>query len=164
MDNEYLKEMYQDLVLDYSKTPLNYRVIEHCSCQKIGKNPMCGDLVQIFLKQHNDIIEDISFVGSGCAMSMASSSILTKVLMGKTIIEAKKILYSFIHSITLLDNSDDELDENEYNSQIDLNILNDYDELGIFKGVVNFPTRIKCVLLPWRTFEKIIQEGIKNDN
>lgn len=162
MDNEYLKEMYQDLVLDYSKKPLNYRIIDDCSCQKIGKNPMCGDLVQLFLKEKNGLIEDISFVGSGCAMSMASSSILTKVLMGKTIAQAKKILYSFIHSITTLgelDDSDEDINENE----IDLNILNSYDELEIFKGVANFPTRIKCVLLPWRTFEKIINEGIKND-
>lgn len=157
MQNDFLKEMYQDLVLDYSKKPLNYRVIESCSCNKIGKNPMCGDLVQLFLKEKSGIIEDISFVGSGCAMSMASSSILTKVLKGKNIEEAKKILYSFIHSIVSLDNDEQE-NESEHKTYIDLSVLDDYDELGIFKGVINFPTRIKCVLLPWRTFEKLIQE------
>lgn len=158
MDNEFLKEMYQDLVLDYSKKPLNYRVIENCSCQKIGKNPMCGDLVQLFMNEENNVIEDISFVGSGCAMSMASSSILTKVLVGKNIEEAKKILNTFIYSITSLDSEEEEEKEQ---SDIDLNILNSYEELEIFKGVANFPTRIKCVLLPWRTFEKIIDETNK---
>lgn len=157
MDNEFLKDMYQDLVLDYSKKPLNYRVIENCSCHKIGKNPMCGDLVQLFLKEKSGIIEDISFVGSGCAMSMASASILTKVLLGKTVEDAKKILYTFIHSIVSLDNQEKE-EEDENKTYIDLSLLDDYDELEIFKGVINFPTRIKCVLLPWRTFEKLIEE------
>lgn len=141
MEQELLDELYESLILEHSRKPRNFGKIT-CSCHsQKGKNPSCGDQLELFLLIENDIVQDVKFEGEGCALSISSASLMTQAIKGKTVIEAKKILYQFIHFI----NESEDLDE-------------EYEPLHIYKNVNNFPLRVKCVLLPWRTLEKIIKE------
>lgn len=141
MEQEMLDELYESLVLEHSRKPRNFGKIT-CTCQsQKGKNPSCGDQLELFLLIENDLIKEVKFEGEGCALSMSSSSLMTQAIKGKSIIEAKKILNQFV--LFIIENN--ELDEN-------------YEPLHIFKNVHNFPLRVKCVLLPWRTLEKIIKD------
>jgi len=101
MVNE-LKELYQEFVLDHKKKPRNHRVIDGPTCIAHGNNPLCGDTVVVFLNLNNEIIEDISFKGDGCAISIASASIMTEVIKGKTKEEAKTI-FNMFHNMCTID-------------------------------------------------------------
>lgn len=138
MDKELIEELYQSLILEHSKRPRNFGTLEQCTCHQKGKNPSCGDELEVFLKiNENTNIEDIKFYGKGCALFMSSSSLMTQIIKGKSIEEANKILSEFIDFIL-----EDDI------------ILNDnYEPLHIFENIKNFPLRVKCVLLPWRTVE-----------
>lgn len=140
MEQELLDELYESLVLDHSRKPRNFgKLTCHCKSQK-GKNPSCGDQLELFLLIENDIVKEVKFEGEGCALSMSSASLMTQAIKGQPLIEVKKLLYQFVSFI----NKNEQLDE-------------DYEPLHIFKNVNNFPLRVKCVLLPWRTLEKIME-------
>ena len=141
MEVELLAELYESIVLDHSRKPRNFgKLTCLCHAQK-GKNPSCGDNLELFLLIENNIVKEVKFEGEGCALCMSSASLMTQAIKKQSIEETKKILNQFI----LFINENNFLDE-------------DYEPLHIFKNVHNFPLRVKCVLLPWRTLEKIIKE------
>ncbi len=142
-DDDELNELYQSLVLEHSKNPRNFGKIEYACHHTKGKNPSCGDEINLYVKseKNNSLINEIKFTGQGCALCIASTSLMTQITKNKTLAESEKIANDFINFIV----NDVELSE-------------DYEPLHIFKGVKNFPLRVKCVLLGWRALEKSILE------
>lgn len=133
-----LRELYQQVILDHNKSPRNFRKIENPTYSLEGYNPLCGDNVTIYLLiDENNLIKDISFQGSGCAISKASASLMTSMLKGKSVEEAKQLFEKFHHLITA------KVDE-----QINLDELG---KLAVFSGVREFPARVKCASLAWHT-------------
>ena len=143
MDQE-LRELYQEVILDHNKSPHNYREMLDFTQDSEGYNPLCGDTVHIFLKVNDGIVTDVSFQGSGCAISKASASLMTSAVKGKTKDEAEKIFKNFLDLIT------GNLGENP-----------DIDKLGklaVFAGVQEFPVRVKCASLAWHTMKAALDE------
>jgi len=136
MDDE-LKELYQQVILDHNKSPRNFRELGNHNHSSEGYNPLCGDKVNIFLDIEDKIIKDVSFVGSGCAISKASASLMTTILKGKTTEEAKDLFEKFHNLIT--GNDDSEID------------IEEMGKLAVFAGVKEFPSRVKCAGLAWHT-------------
>jgi len=143
MDTE-LRELYQQVILDHNKSPRNFRVIEHPSHSSEGYNPLCGDTIHLYLTIEDEIVKDISFQGSGCAISKASASLMSSMIKGKTIEEAKKIFEKFQEMITgkLGENSD----------------IESLGKLAVLSGVKEFPARVKCASLAWHTLINAINE------
>jgi nitrogen fixation NifU-like protein len=142
MDQE-LRELYQQVILDHNKAPRNFRKIENPSFFAEGFNPLCGDNINIYLKFDNDTISDISFQGSGCAISKASASLMTAMLKGKTKDEALKIFHRFHDLVT------DKLGDNPD--------IEDLGKLAVFAGVREFPARVKCASLAWHTMMNALE-------
>lgn len=132
-----LRDLYQEIILEHSKTPRNFRAMEGANHQAEGYNPLCGDHYTVFLDLAGDSIRDISFQGSGCAISKASASMMSQALKGKTMAQAEE-LFSQFHRIITGDPSGDE---------------SSLGKLEVFAGVANFPTRIKCATLAWHTLQ-----------
>jgi nitrogen fixation protein NifU and related proteins len=132
-----LRDMYQEVILEHAKSPRNYRALAPPSLQAEGFNPLCGDRCTIYLALQGDVIEDIAFQGSGCAISRASASMLTQSLKGKTTAEAEKIFSSFHGMVT----------GQAAAGRAPLG------KLEVFAGVSEFPARVKCATLAWHTFE-----------
>ena len=143
-DDDELDELYQSLIFEHSKKPYNFKKISHCNCSQIGKNPSCGDKLEIFVNINQNKIQDISFIGEGCALSMASASFLMKKIEHLSLEEAKSIINRFIEFI---------LNKG--------NLIDSDEPLHIFYNVNKFPLRVKCVLLSWRTMEKILLDTDK---
>lgn len=144
MDQE-LRELYQEVILDHNKSPRNYREMEDPTQDAEGYNPLCGDTVHIYLKVNDGIVTDVSFKGSGCAISKASASLMTAEIKGKTKEEAEKIFKNFHDMIT------GNLGENP-----------DMDKLGklaVFSGVQEFPVRVKCATLAWHTMNSALNKN-----
>ena len=133
-----LRDLYQQVIIDHSKNPRNFCVIEHPSCSKEGFNPICGDRLVLYVNEKNGIIEKICFQGSGCAISMASSSLMTELVQGKTVAEALRLFDEFQQLMTTKDNA--KLAEN-------------MGKLAVLAGVSEYPIRIKCATLPWHTLK-----------
>lgn len=127
-----LSELYQQVILDHSKSPRNFHKLEGANRTAQGHNPLCGDNVTLYLSLDGEVIKDISFLGSGCAISKASASILTAVLKGKTKAEVKA-LFAKVHQMVTSGHVDGE----------------DLGKLAVFAGVHKFPARVKCAILPW---------------
>ena len=133
-----LNELYQEIILDHTRTPRNFGALVNPSHQAEGFNPLCGDRIQLFLKVNkNDIIEEIKFQGAGCAISTASASLMTDYLLGKNLSEAKKIFEEFIKLLT--QDSD--------------NFPKELGKLLVFSGVKAYPARVKCATLAWHALE-----------
>ncbi len=132
-----LRELYQEVILDHNKNPRNFRKIEPCSHHANGHNPLCGDKLELFLNIVDDVIKDIAFVGSGCAISTSSASLMTQFLKGKSVAETRKYFDSFHDLVTGKTLNDRELEE--------------LGKLAIFAGVQEFPARVKCASLSWHT-------------
>lgn len=138
-----IRELYQQVILDHNKDPRNFGKLENATHIAHGHNPLCGDKIDLYLKIENGKIEDVRFNGSGCAISKASSSIMTTILKGKTIEEAKDLFEKFHKAVT--SDLDDNIDT------IDLG------KLAVFCGVREFPARIKCASLPWHTMMNALE-------
>ena len=132
-----LSELYQQVILDHNKKPRNFRKMEDATQHADGFNPLCGDQLTVYLRLADDLIEEVSFEGSGCAISKASASMMTQSVKGKTRDEAEKLFEEF-HRMVI-----GELDEES--------TPNDLGRLKIFSGVREFPARDKCASLPWHT-------------
>ena len=152
-----LKELYQEIILEHGKNPRNLRKTENFNKDAKGNNPLCGDNVHVYLKLNDQRkVEDISFEGSGCAISMASASIMTDLIKGKTDNEAKEIIEDFLAMIK--ENPDlksDKLKEDEKT------------KLMCLSGVKQYPMRVKCATLSWHTLVSAIdnkQEEINTEN
>lgn len=147
-----LKELYQQVILDHNKSPRNFRKIDNPTRFAEGYNPLCGDKIDIYLNFDNENISDISFQGSGCAISKASASLMTSMLKGKTRKEAEELFSRFHDLVT------DKLGENPD--------IEDLGKLAVFAGVIDFPARVKCASLAWHTMmnalhnkgEKVVTE------
>ena len=152
-----LKELYQEIILDHGKNPRNLRKTENFNKDAKGHNPLCGDKVHIFLKLNdNKKLEDISFEGQGCAISMASASIMTDLLKGKEEKEVKEIVTDFLEMIKEKD-------------EIKTNLLKDDEKtkLMCLSGVKQYPMRVKCATLSWHTLTSAIdksQNEINSEN
>ena len=144
-----LKELYQEIILDHGKNPRNLRKTENFNKDAKGHNPLCGDKVHIFLKLNdNKKLEDISFEGQGCAISMASASIMTDLLKGKEEKEVKEIITDFLEMIKEKD-------------EIKTNLLQDDEKtkLMCLSGVKQYPMRVKCATLSWHTLTSAIDKS-----
>ena len=144
-----LKELYQEIILDHGKNPRNLRKTENFNKDAKGHNPLCGDKVHIFLKLNdNKKLEDISFEGQGCAISMASASIMTDLLKGKEEKEVKEIVTDFLEMIKEKD-------------EIKTNLLKDDEKtkLMCLSGVKQYPMRVKCATLSWHTLTSAIDKS-----
>ena len=136
-----LKELYQEIILDHGKNPRNLRRTENFNKDARGHNPLCGDQVHVYLKlNENKKVEDISFEGQGCAISMASASIMTDLVKGKEEHEVKEIVNDFLDMIKEKDH-------------LNNNILHEDDKkkLMCLSGVKQYPMRVKCATLSWHT-------------
>ncbi len=129
---EDLNELYQQVILDHSKSPRNFHKMEDANRTAKGHNPLCGDRVTVYLKVNNGIIEAISFEGSGCAISKASASMMTVALKGKPLAEAEKLFREY-HDLVTTGKVDEDANP----------------RLAVFAGVYKFPSRVKCAILPW---------------
>ena len=147
-----LKHLYQDIILEHGKSPRNFGKCEKHTHEAKGHNPLCGDQVQVYLKLSNEKkVEDLTFEGSGCAISIASTSIMTESVKGKSVEGAKKIVTDFLNMI-------------KNTSEINSNDLNEDQKIKIMSlsGVKRFPMRVKCATLAWHTFTSAI-DGKKED-
>ena len=138
-----LKDLYQQVIVDHSKRPRNFRVVEGANRTVEGFNPLCGDKVTIFVRIEDDIVKDLSFQGSGCAISTASASLLTEALKGKTLREAEALFESFHDLVTGL--------QPEHQEPAKLG------KLAVFSGVCDYPTRVKCATLAWHTLHAALK-------
>tara|TARA_R100000005_G_scaffold96401_1_gene82983 strand:+ start:2013 stop:2468 length:456 start_codon:yes stop_codon:yes gene_type:complete len=131
-----LRELYQEVILDHSKRPRNFRHPEDANHEAHGYNPLCGDTVNVYLKMgHNGLIEDAAFEGKGCAISLASASMMTEIIKGKTETEARDIFTGFQKLVK---------GEEEFIDAGDAT-----DKLMMLAGVKEFPMRVKCATLAW---------------
>jgi nitrogen fixation NifU-like protein len=137
-----LDSLYQEVILDHSKRPRNFRALEKADHHADGYNPLCGDKVTIYLRLVNDRIADISFQGSGCAISTASASILTETLKGKTRAEAEALFQAFHDLVT-----------GQPTKSAQAPPLG---KLAVFSGVSEFPVRVKCASLAWHTLRSAL--------
>ncbi|HUK67095.1 MAG TPA: SUF system NifU family Fe-S cluster assembly protein [Anaeromyxobacteraceae bacterium] len=136
-----LDDLYQEVILDHGRRPRNFRKIEGATRQAEGLNPLCGDHFQLYLKLDGDRIEDISFDGSGCAISKASASLMTSSIKGKTVAEAEQLFAEF-H--TLVTEGPDKVS------------LSELGKLAALSGVCEFPTRVKCASLVWHALKSAL--------
>jgi len=132
-----LNDLYQQVILDHNKNPRNFREIEGATSQADGNNPLCGDALRVYLTVENNLVTDVAFKGSGCAISKASASMMTQAVKGKTRAEAE-ILFDEFHKMVT-----GELDPEIQESHLG--------KLKIFAGVLEFPARVKCASLSWHT-------------
>jgi nitrogen fixation NifU-like protein len=132
-------DLYQEIILDHSKRPRNCHTMDDANRQAEGYNPLCGDKLKLFVKIENDIVTDASFVGSGCAISTASASLMTESLKGKKREEALKLLDKFHELLTT-----------------DTPVSNDLGKLVVFCGVRDYPARVKCATLAWHTLKSAL--------
>ena len=144
-----LKELYQEIILDHGKNPRNLKKNDNYNKDAKGHNPLCGDNVHVYLKlNENKKLEDISFEGQGCAISMASASIMTDLLKGKEEKDVKEIVNDFLEMIKEKD-------------ELKTNLLKDDEKtkLMCLSGVKQYPMRVKCATLSWHTLTSAIDKS-----
>jgi nitrogen fixation NifU-like protein len=129
-----LQELYQEVILDHNKRPRNFRVIEG-GHKAEGYNPLCGDRITVYLQLDDGVIKDVSFQGSGCAISKASASLMTDSVKGRSVAEAKALFERFQRMVTARPDAP----------------VEDLGKLAVFAGVRQFPVRVKCASLAWHT-------------
>ena len=132
-----LSELYQQVILDHNKKPRNFRKLEEANRMAEGYNPLCGDQLTVYLQLEDEVVKDVSFEGSGCAISKAAASMMTQSVKGKTKQEAETLFNEFHRMVT------GELDE--------ATTPNHLGRLTIFSGVRDYPARVKCASLSWHT-------------
>jgi nitrogen fixation NifU-like protein len=136
-----LRDLYQEVILEHSKHPRNFRVMESANRKAEGYNPLCGDHCTIFVDVADDAIRDLSFQGSGCAISKASASMMSQALKDKTTAEAEELFDKFHRIIT----------------GQETDTAKSLGKLTVFAGVAAFPTRVKCATLAWHTLRAALE-------
>jgi SUF system NifU family Fe-S assembly protein len=134
-----LRDLYQEVIIDHSKRPRNFRKLADGRHAE-GFNPLCGDHVTVYVELQDDVVHDVSFEGSGCAISTASASVMTEILKGKTRAEAEALFQRFHDLVT--------------GKPVDEENLG---KLAVFAGVSEFPARVKCAILCWHTARAAIE-------
>lgn len=145
MSDLNLRELYQEVIIDHSRHPRNFHKIENPSHHAEGFNRLCGDQLTLYLQLENDVIKEVSFIGSGCAISTASASLMTEHLKGKTTVEAEKIFQRFHQLLTTETNETENLGK-----------------LTILTGVREYPSRVKCATLAWHTLHAALTNDTKS--
>lgn len=140
-----LNELYQQVILDHNKKPRNFKALDTPSITQEGHNPLCGDHITLQLEFDGDAIKEVGFQGSGCAISKASSSMMTAAVKGKSKAEVEVMADEFVKMVR--GELDPETEENHLG------------RLKIFAGVREFPARVKCAALSWRTVQAAISES-----
>ena len=138
-----LSELYQQVILDHNKKPRNFRKLETANRSAEGFNPLCGDQLTVYMQMEDGVVRDLSFEGSGCAISKAAASMMTQSVKGKTREEAESLFNEFHRMVT------GELDEET--------TPNNLGNLKIFAGVRNYPARVKCASLSWHTMHAALE-------
>ena len=138
-----LRELYQEVILDHNKRPRNFRVPDPVNRRAEGYNPLCGDKITVFLYVEGDVIKDLGFQGSGCAISKASASMMTDALKGKTMEQANAFFDQFHAMVTAPATSGVETDA--------------LGKLAVLAGVREYPMRVKCASLAWHTMKAAMQ-------
>jgi len=136
-----LRDLYQEVILEHSKAPRNYKALESADHKAEGYNPLCGDRFTVYLEMDGDKIREIGFQGAGCAISKASASMMTQSVKGKTKEEAEKIFHRFHELVTGHSHED----------------TAELGKLAVFSGVSEFPVRVKCATLAWHTLEAALE-------
>jgi nitrogen fixation NifU-like protein len=136
-----LKDLYQEVILDHSKSPRNFSELFDANRKSDGYNPLCGDKVTVYLKLKEGVVEDISFTGAGCAISTASASLMTQAVKGKSLAETKELFRTFQELVTGKADKEPELGE-----------------LLALEGVREFPVRVKCATLVWHTLQAALED------
>jgi nitrogen fixation NifU-like protein len=136
-----LRDLYQEVILEHSKAPRNYRELKNPDRKAEGFNPLCGDHFTVYLQMQGDTIQDVVFQGSGCAISKASASMMTQALKGKTRNEADELFHRFHNVVTGQSNG----------TPAELG------KLTVFSGVSEFPARVKCATLAWHTLQAALE-------
>jgi nitrogen fixation NifU-like protein len=139
-----LRDLYQEVILDHTKRPRNFRRLDDADHQAQGMNPLCGDKVEVFIRMKGDVIDEITFVGAGCSISTASASLMTQVLKGKTRAEARELFDKFHDLVT--------------GKAKDPDFQKKLGKLLVFSGVCEYPVRVKCATLPWHTLRAALEE------
>jgi nitrogen fixation NifU-like protein len=138
-----LRELYQEVILDHNKRPRNFRVPDPVNRKAEGYNPLCGDKITVFLYVEGDVIKDLGFQGTGCAISKASASLMTDALKGKTLDEANKFFDQFHDMVTT-----------PANVEVKSEALG---KMAVLAGVREYPMRVKCASLAWHTLKAAMQ-------
>ncbi len=136
-----LQDLYQEVILEHSKHPRNFRAMETANRQAEGYNPLCGDHYTVFVDVEDGAIRDIAFQGSGCAISKASASMMSQILKSKTTEQAEDLFHQF-HQVVTGEQPGD---------------VESLGKLAAFAGVARFPARVKCATLAWHTFQAALQ-------
>ena len=145
MDDD-VRELYQEVILDHGKNPRNFRQLEDANFEAQGNNPLCGDRLTVYLKVDEDrLICDAAFEGRGCAISMASASMMTQIVCGKTV---SQVQYLFDKFHKLCTGEIEEFPQDEF--------ADDVDKLRVMSGVRQFPMRVKCATLGWHTMNAAV--------
>ncbi len=139
-----LRDLYQEVILDHNKRPRNFRKPDGANRHADGHNPLCGDKVSLWLAVEADRVRDIGFQGSGCAISIASASMLTECVKGRTVDEARRLFEGFHRLLTT--------ESGGAASAAGLG------KLAAFSGVCEFPVRVKCATLPWHTLLAALEQ------
>lgn len=135
-----LRELYQEVILDHNRNPRNHHAMEDPSACARGANPLCGDTLTVYLKTANGVLQDVSFVGKGCAISQASASLMTDAVRGQTL-ETAEALFQKMHAV-LAGSTDAEAPG----------------KLAVLEGVRAYPARVKCATLAWHTLEAALHQ------
>ena len=138
-----LRDLYQEVILDHNKHPHNFGELNDADRHADGFNPLCGDKLVVYVNFDGEIITDVSFVGSGCAISKASASLMTDAVKGKTVTEARGLFEDFLSLVT-----DDKAKLNHAT----------LGKLAVFEGVRDYPTRGKCASLAWHTLRAAVED------
>lgn len=145
MDDD-MRELYQEVILDHGKNPRNFRQPEDANCEARGNNPLCGDQLTVYLKvDEGRLICDAAFEGRGCAISMASASMMTQIVCGKTVSQVQSLFDKFHKLCT---GEMEEFPQDEF--------TDDMEKLRVMSGVSRFPMRVKCATLSWHTMNAAV--------
>lgn len=140
-----LSDLYQEVILDHNRRPRNFRVLEHATHQAEGYNPLCGDRLSLFLTLDGDVITDVGFQGSGCAISKASASLMTDCVKGTAVADARALFDRFHRMVTTPPDVE----------------VEDLGKLSALAGVREFPVRVKCASLAWHTLKAALERSGK---
>jgi nitrogen fixation protein NifU and related proteins len=138
-----LSELYQQVILDHNKKPRNFKQLEGANRTAEGFNPLCGDQLTVYMLMDEGVVSDLSFVGTGCAISKAAASMMTQAVKGKTREEARTMFDEFHRMVT-----------GNLDVEAEPNVLG---RLKIFAGVRDYPARVKCASLPWHTMHAALE-------
>ena len=138
-----LRDLYQEVILDHNRRPRNFGELDGADRHADGYNPLCGDRLAVYVNLDGETISDVGFLGSGCAISKASASLMTEAVKGRTLDEARRLFEQFLRLVT------------EDDAVVDEALVG---KLAVFAGVRDYPTRVKCASLAWHTLRAAVED------